>query len=457
MQKLYTINETYYWKKIVKELFRSTQSSFDYLFPGVISYLAKCLRDVSIVLVVDQYYAASFSDSIEKFIEERWVEVLWKYPECVGIINRHALFLEKYLSQMCHEFRNRTIIDIEVLGDVHPGRSTKVELITDKGSYIVFGNRYDSQKTLIEYISAIDSTLSPCLVERSQSKSQEYRYRRKHEINQLSGSRKEVELYYYYFWKMIARLLLFQISDQYHENVLCAAPYPVFFDIEVAFCWLLEQYNITSMGVIAQDNSQFATLNGWKLLMSYTIPVVTLKEWKPLIERIIPSKNKKTSTPISTLSQQVKKEQMLKGFTESTIMIENNLSQIIDFIENTQLYSRLILRPTREYIMLGRTFQYKLLQDNDYTYKQRIQTVLWDKYIYQNFSALWEIGEYEKKMLIAYIVPSFYADTRKSEIMSVDGERLWKSEQTHFALRKQHISKLDGFFEKQKEIITQFL
>ncbi len=71
MQKLYTINETYYWKKIVKELFRSTQSSFDYLFPGVISYLAKCLRDVSIVLVVDQYYAASFSDSIEKFIEER--------------------------------------------------------------------------------------------------------------------------------------------------------------------------------------------------------------------------------------------------------------------------------------------------------------------------------------------------------------------------------------------------
>ncbi len=67
---------------------------------------------------------------------------------------------------------------------------------------------------------------------------------------------------------------------------------------------------------------------------------------------------------------------MLKGFTESTIMIENNLSQIIDFIENTQLYSRLILRPTREYIMLGRTFQYKLLQDNDYTYKQRIQTVL---------------------------------------------------------------------------------
>ncbi len=100
---------------------------------------------------------------------------------------------------MCHEFRNRTIIDIEVLGDVHPGRSTKVELITDKGSYIVFGNRYDSQKTLIEYISAIDSTLSPCLVERSQSKSQEYRYRRKHEINQLSGSRKEVELYYYYF------------------------------------------------------------------------------------------------------------------------------------------------------------------------------------------------------------------------------------------------------------------
>lgn len=86
MEKIYTINETYYRKKIVRELFRATDESFDYLFPGVVSYLAKCLRDVSMVLVVEQYYATSFSDSIERFIEEQGIDVLRLYPECINMI-----------------------------------------------------------------------------------------------------------------------------------------------------------------------------------------------------------------------------------------------------------------------------------------------------------------------------------------------------------------------------------
>lgn len=455
MEKIYTINETYYRKKIVRELFRATDESFDYLFPGVVSYLAKCLRDVSMVLVVEQYYATSFSDSIERFIEEQGIDVLRLYPECINMIRWHAMFLENYIKDICDSFTHRTITDIEVLGDVHDGKVTKVEVITDKGSYIVFWNQYDSQQTLIEYMCKVDESLVPCFAHRSQY--EWYLYRPKYEIIQFANNSRDVENYYYYFWRVVAWLLLWQISDQYHENVLCAMPYPIFFDIEVAFCGLLEEYNITSMGVLAQDNSQFATLNGSEVLISYTIPMVIIQEGKPIIERINPSKAKKTAAPVSNLSQERKKECLIAWFNESVLKIKNNLSQIIHFVENTALYARLILRPTREYTMSMRTFQYKLLQESDITCDQRIGKVLGDAYSYKNFVNLGRIPEYEKELLSDYIAPSFYTNIHTNRIITASGLEVWEIGKSHLVLWKDHIDRLGDFLDKQKDIIIRFL
>lgn len=451
----YTINDTYLWKIIVNQLVKHYGLSILMSYEWVVSYLAKFLRDMFVVIIVKSYYDHHSFWSLEDFLSKKWFQIILDYSEFSQLCIRHFSDVDMVIDNILKEFVDWKILNIEVMWDWHPAWSTKLMITTEKENYLLFKSIHDSQNSISSFLCSIDPDLQNCFV--SWKKRSNYWYRQMFDIVLNWSSEEGLLKYYYLFWRILPWLCVFKISDQYHENILCSFPYPKIFDIEVMFLSSAMPYNLSTIGILAQDDSSFASINWDQNLMSYTVPLVTYENSLYWIEWIANSKSFKQSIPLNEIGVSFKflKEQLLCWYNDGVQKINESLLKIKEFVKNSDINTRIIVRPTREYIMLLKLYQYGLIKDKNLWLMKWLDKNLWTQLYHPQILSNNNLFIEEKNFLYDWIIPICYSNIFNKNIILnnlVVGENFIGQYDDWL----MYIDNIDDFFVEQYTLLNDF-
>jgi hypothetical protein len=329
---------------------------------------------------------------------------------------------------------------------------------SEEWRFIVYKNNFDSQKVISDYIIHSDHRISECFM--SREKRWEFYYRNAFDVFVNSDNSDEILEFYYLFWRCLPRLLLFRIWDLNHENILCSLPYPKFFDIEVCFCDNFSPYNITSIGVLAQENlSWSAALNPNEKRMSYTAPVIQCVDDAYVINRLLESQGKHESIPNNSIWiwEEFIKQHLLKWYEDATEFINDVKVDIMHFVSESDLFSRIVIRPTREYIMIIRMFQYSLLDNPHNSFESRAKEMLWDELTFIDLNETDTLFANEIGFMKNGILPSYYSNVKGKDVFSHNSMNVWIFNMSQFDVRKEHFNSFEDFLLEQKMLLKTYL
>lgn len=349
--------------------------------------------------------------------------------------------------------------DVRVLGDVHPGGSTK--FLSNRA---IRYNNYPYYNNILEKVTGLvlgdyGNYFPTIRKDNSGLITREYV-----EIRKETKKRSEIKRYYYNLGRFIPVLLLLRAIDINAENILINLPYPKFFDMETVFSAEFEKnildYDLTNTGVIKVFGDMDSSLltGGLSPIQSYLKPILVGNNINPEVIWKVKSRNKYHNIPILNgekvfVGNYI--EELLKGYRESCKRILLKRKEILKLRFSGDNYIRVLLRPTRVYRLITLQSSYPQVYNVENT-REFMRKKL-DEYGLIHMVDTGQLLSIELDCMENFQVPVFYCNLKSKEIISPDGrvaaKFLVSPNDFWNDYVKKEISK--EFFERQESLIEE--
>lgn len=405
--------------------------------------LAYTFEDIFLIVLVKEYYLSKYPDGFINYIKSLTLESL----------NNHAPRLYTIFNEFREELRNTTthIVGkrIRIVGDVHPQNTTKVKV----DDHIVFSERFSNNTSFQDLIET-------CLQEYKRyiptvKKDKDLVKRDFVEANVSAKSLKEIDDYYYNFGFIMPLFLYLRTTDLHAENVIASLPFPIFFDLECMF--MPEEsdnlkYNIDYTGFVKTDQiDQSSLTGGLKTIDSLLKPILYGTEKEPRIKWKVPSSGKLFNVPTidgSKINVLDYANQLERGILAGYEYIESEATNIKSFFNETEFYTRILMRPTRVYRML--MCKYYLPNNYDVSprefYKHELNQI---EYLteFVKEAELEKIIDFEISCLEKNLIPIFFSEIHNASVFNSKHEIVGQLTSSQFQTWQKYI---DLEFPKQK-------
>lgn len=410
--------------------------------------LAYAFEDIFLIVLVKEYYLSKYPDGFTNYIKSLTLENL----------NNHAPRLYAIFNEFRKELRNTTkhIVgeNIRILGDVHPQNTTKVKV----DDHIVFSGRFSNNASFQDLIET-------CLQEYKRyipkiQQAEDFIRRNFIEANVSANSVKEIEDYYYNFGFIMPLFLYLRTTDLHAENVIASLPFPIFFDLECMF--MPEEsgnlkYNIDYTGFVKTDQiDQSSLTGGLKTIDSLLKPILYGTENEPRIKWKVPSSGKLFNVPTidgSKINVLDYANHLVRGILAGYEYIESEATNIKSFFNETEFYTRILMRPTRVYRML--MCKYYLPDNYDVSprefYKHELNQI---EYLteFVKEADLERIIDFEISCLEKNLIPIFFSEIHNAAVFNSDHEIIGQLTSSQFQTWQRYT---DSEFLKQKESVIK--
>ena len=450
---------------IILHLFeKALATSLPQKYEGVGSYLRESYKDIFLIPLVYDYYQSGEEDFL-LFAEQHIPKMEISYPVLAELWQQHKAHVA-YLIAFHEEYHER-IDDIKIGGDLHPGMTTKLILQKNWHRQINFCNIFFSEDRLRD----IREELDPDVANNFSTFVREGNYltRAYQEVRQLVTDTGQVGQYYYEMGKLMALVVTMRGIDVSYDNILAQFPHPMVFDYECLFVPDLysdEKYDVRFTGMVdgMSDQNASALFANYSKMESYLSPTVSLSSGQPIIVR---TRERQDATmhllyeigsdqPLTPL---IYREDILSGFQamSQTIVLKKDLLR--QRIDEYVISMRILLRPTRIYVMLLREISYLVLQKN------RAEIMSYLRESLENLPLLTFVDtrdvliDDEISCIMQWIIPTYYGPINGVAIFTPWGQevaRLLHGSYDVFLSHYENIAEvLEDNYEKLKTILYE--
>lgn len=431
-----------YWQQLYGKSWTLNESPLQYI------------EDYIVPSVVHSYYCSD-CNSLAQYLDKLDYSYLDSIPEIKNILD----FFFSTIRSDCLFYLQEGISVSEVLGDVHPHKSTKYRY----DGNIYFGSYPDYSETIEKIASLLPSINTQCLP--LHTKQDNYQKRSFIDIRIKTIHKEEVEDFYYNLGATIAFLLLLRAIDVNAENMIVNLPYPVLFDLECIFSNNIrdEDYSAINLGYFPfQDELDKSLLSGKSgKQISLLKPLISGTNEEPIIKWRGNSKMKLYNIP--SLDGKLVNfidygSYILKGYENCKKEIIEKIDKIHFSVEECNTVVRVIIRPTRVYKMLMQKFSlphiYKNIHSSKSYYLEELNSILpiFDVDINK------KLVENEISTLQKGLIPVYYNEVHSRDIFDSTGKTVTRfNTNTSFDIFENQCNRIHSFYEAQDELINSFL
>ena len=411
------------------------------------------IRNLDIVFNIEDYVLPSLIYSFYQLNNEKsFGDFLDKKTK--SIIDRNLLVrIEGLIEDLIVESEKYSKShDIRILGDIHPGGSTKFK--TGKHvSYSDYPDYYNLVNDLSKEIFPDYKRFFP-----KASIKDDHIERKFVAIKKEAKSKVEVEDFYFNLGRIVPFLLYLRAIDINAENLIISLPYPILFDMETVFSGPFNSnysdYSIDNTGIIPLQkgwNTSVLT-GGIEPKESLLKPLITGTDLQPSIHWRTLSKGKYNNIPFLN-GKPVSPVDYLGNFKqgwEDTVpkLLSKNL-RLQQIFKNHDAFVRVIFRPTKIYRFLTLKSCYPQIFQ-----KQDLDSYLYGELQKQRFIYNVEnlgVEESEIKYISDLKVPVYYANINSDKIICPEKNVVARWDERLSSYWLSHVTKCINkeFFEKQ--------
>lgn len=381
--------------------------------------LIKAFEDIFISSIIENFYLSN-ENSLENFLSSLDKDSLSaKFPFLMSVFSDFRNELSQLVLNIDGDL-------IRIVGDVHPDRSTKIRV----DNKIVYREKFTSYN-LEDFLSKDDIYRNYFPKKSSNGK---LIFRDYIEPSYNTTSIDEIRKYYYNFGFIIPLILYLRAIDLFAENMLVDLPFPKFFDFECLFMPgndREDEYSIEYTGLINNNTNRdiSALTGGLEPQVSLLKSILTGSNNRPVIKWRTISKRKLMNIPFidNVLVNPFDfVESLENGYKQGLTYLRVKEQEIFDFINQNQIFTRVLLRPTRNY----RSILLKYYYPQTYRQYPNLQLYLMEQLEKQDFifksiarerKSKENIIEYEVGCLSKNVIPIFYMDIKTDTIIGADG------------------------------------
>lgn len=434
--------------KIFRSLLRNKISLFWRLSNEKDSFWVEAIEDYLLPTIIYDFYSNDKNKNFALYLEELDLNAK-SFRKIVEIIENHLS-----IGKSLHNIPN-----IKLLGDIHPGGSTKYffENSIRYSKYPDYGNLLSSLSKLIfedyeKFFPKIE-------------KNRELFVREYSSVNIQTSNPETISQFYFNLGRVIPFLLLIRAIDINAENMIVNLPYPVFFDMESIFSGGFSQgsaeYSIENSGLINVNNGNDSSIftGGISDRDSLLKPLICGDSEKPYIGWRTKSKGTYDNIPFLN-GKKVMPSKYIKeinrGYTETKEKILLNVKSIEEVMLDLDGYVRVIIRPTRIYRLMILKSCYPQIY-NEMSRKDYFEKALDEcGYIYTLKSK--ELIEDEVQAMLNLQIPVYYSSIKSNEVLSPMSKVVARWENCQYEVWKTYMQSFnEEFLNDQQNLLINSL
>ncbi len=379
------------------------------------------VRDVVTPTLVWQFYEQGKTDFVKFVSAITPADIKQIHPDGHRTI-QEALreTREDILAIQKHFFKE----PLKQIGDRHPNHGTKYRGKT----HIFYKTATKSELFIKELLQQLG--YSPKYYPFEPEIQEGYVKRKFLPISSNGKTSEEIKEFYFNLGYILPLLLAIRAIDLTNENMIINMPYPIFFDLEAictptyskgrydlykaAFLLLKDQewdYSLWSGGTKPSKSLLKGLVRG-----SNSVPRIT---WNGISHRKthnIPTLNGKIINPSHYIKY------LLEGYVAGSAYLLNKKEKLLEYVQETSIWTRIILRPTVTYRIAFIEYQFpKVYQMQNYKKFIRHSLELQDIYVGLRGSNR-DIIEDEARAVMRGQIPTYYAEIHSPELYTGKGE-----------------------------------